>query len=230
MGPDGDAEEGQQIDLGSTKLTVVGTFLTGKVLLDNAVIVPMETISKIRGQTNSATVIAVRVERGASIAEVTRLLEERHPEISAVSTLEDLKKVDKGLEQLKTWQAVISIVATVIGLLFILLAMVMAVFERTREIGILRAVGWRKRRIVLVILIEATVIAVVGVVIGIPTGLLGVEVISKATDLSDFLLPSYELSLYLTALGVALSAALIGGLYPAWRASRLQPVEAIRYE
>jgi putative ABC transport system permease protein len=157
-------------------------------------------------------------------------VERRFPEISAVRTLEELSKVDQGLEKMKLWSVVITVVATFLGLLFVLLAMVMSVFERTREVGILRAVGWRKRKIVLTVLIEAAFLAVIGVVAGIPTGVAGVELIAALTDLSSFVKPSYEPALYLRALLVAMGAAVVGGIYPAWRASRLHPVEAIRHE
>jgi putative ABC transport system permease protein len=226
----GKVREDQTIEVGATSLTVVGTFRTGTRLYDNAIIVRMEAMSAIRGGEDVANLIAVRVEEGASVDEVTRRVEADLPDVTTVRNLQDLAKVDKSLQRMRTISLIISIAATILGLLFILLAMVMSVFERTREIGILRSVGWHKRRIVQLVLVEALVMAALGVLVGIPTGLGLVELISALTDLSDFIQPSYEIDLFLKAIGVALAAACVGGIYPAWRASRLHPVEAIRHE
>lgn len=223
--------KGDTLNLQGNELRVVGIFVTGKPLYDNAAVVPLKTVQEdFRGGSDTATLIAVRVVDGASPKEVADEVERRFPEVSAVRTMEELSKVDQGLEKMKLWSVVITVVATCLGLLFVLLAMVMSVFERTREVGILRAVGWRKRKIVLTVLIEAVFLAVIGVLAGIPTGVAGVELIAALSDLSSFVKPSYEPALYLRALLVALGAAAIGGIYPAWRASKLHPVEAIRHE
>jgi putative ABC transport system permease protein len=222
---------GDELVLEGHVYRVAGMFTTGKPLYDNSVVLPLSTMQRdFRNGEDVANFIAVRIDDGADAASVADLVEERIPEISVVRTLEDLSKVDQGLERMQMWSLVISVVATIIGLLFVMLAMVMVVFERVREVGILRAVGWTKGKIVTIVLIEALLLSVVGVLVGIPTGLLGVELISWLTDLGTFIEPEYELALYLKALLVALLAAGFGGIYPAWRAARLRPVEAIRHE
>jgi putative ABC transport system permease protein len=222
---------GDTLELEGIAYEIAGLFVTGKPLYDNAAILPLATMqAKFRGGADVANFLAVRVEEDADPADVADRIEEQLPDISVVRTLEDMSKVDQGLERMQMWSIVISVVATIIGLLFVMLAMVMVVFERVREVGILRAVGWTQSRIVLMILIEAMLLSVVGVLAGIPTGLLGVEIIAVVTDLGSFIEPEYEIGLYLKALLVALFAAGIGGIYPAWRAARLRPVEAIRHE
>ena len=79
-------------------------------------------------------------------------------------------------------------------------------------------------------LIEAVALSLVGAVVGIPTGLAGVEVIAWLTELGSYIEPTYEAPLFLKAFGVAILAAVVGGIYPAWRAARLRPVEALRHE
>ena len=222
---------GDSLEIEGFAYEIAGTFVTGKPLYDNAAVLPLVTMQeRFRGEADVANFLAVKVADGADPAEVADAVEKANPGISVVRTLEDLSKVDQGLERMQMWSLVISVVATIIGLLFVMLAMVMVVFERVREVGILRAVGWTQGRIVLIVLIEAMLLSIVGVTVGIPTGLLGVELISWLTDLGTFIEPEYELTLYLKALMVALLAAGIGGIYPAWRAARLRPVEAIRHE
>ncbi len=222
---------GGKITLEGVEFRVTGTFATGSPLFDNAVVLPLERMQAVfRGGGDIANYIAVKVARGRDAREVARSVEKAMPDLSTVASLEELPKVDQGLRKMRMWSLVITVTATVIGWLFVMLAMVMSVFERTREVGILRAVGWTQRNIVLLVLLEAVFLALLGVAAGIPTGLLGVEVISRITDLSIYIAPSFGGAIYLKAFLVALLAAATGGIYPAWRAARLRPVEAIRHE
>ena len=224
-------EIGDSIKFEGTELRVVGNFTTGKPLYDNAVVVPLDVVQEVfrQGQdiVNFFAVRATDKDRGV---EVAAALEEAHPDLAGVATLEQVRKVDQGLEKMETVSAVILVAAVFIGFLFVMLAMIMVIFERIREIGILRAVGWRRRQIVFAVLIEALLLSLIGVVLGIPTGLLGVEIISRITELKSFLAPVYTATLYIRVFAVAVVAAVVGGIYPAWRAARLHPVEAIRYE
>ncbi|MHC4470995.1 MAG: ABC transporter permease [Planctomycetota bacterium] len=221
---------GDELTMQGVTLRIVGSYVTGQPLYDSAVVVPITKMKLFRDGENLATFIAVRVEPGASPKEVADRIEERYPELSTVRTLEELSKVDQGIEKMKMWSFLISAGATGIGWLFVMLAMIMSVYERTRELGILRAVGLKQRQIVKVIFLESLVLTVLGALIGIPSGLAIVELMAWATDLSNYIEPAYELALYSRAFLVAFLAATIGGIYPAWRAARLRPVEALRHE
>ena len=109
--------------------------------------------------------------------------------------------------------------------------MFMSVSERTREIGVLRAVGWKKSRVLFMILGESLIIALLAIVLGCLLGAGGIRLLMTSNIMEGFLDPSYfQLYTYLKAIIVAVLVALLGGLYPAWKASRLSPLEALRYE
>ena len=222
---------GDELPLEGGTYRITGTFRTGKPFYDNAVVLPLARMQAVlRGGADIANFIAVRVEAGADRAAVAKRVEATVDGVATVSTLEELSKVDQGLEKMQIVSVVITVVATALGLLFVLLSMLTSVLERVREVGILRAVGWTKRRIVAVVFLEALAFSAAGVALGIPTGILGVEIIGTLTEIKSYIRPTYEISLYLRALVVALLAAGVGGMYPAWRAARLLPVEAIRHE
>jgi len=104
--------------------------------------------------------------------------------------------------------------------------MLVSVRERTREIGIRRALGARKRTIVLQFLIEAAVVSGIGGLGGTLVGLSGAKLVSEITPLAAAVDP-------LTVVGGVSFAALVGllfGIWPAARAANLDPVEALRYE
>jgi len=221
---------GDDLEMQKVTLRIVGSYVTGQPLYDSAVVIPLSKMKLFRDAEDLATFIAVRVDPGESPKDVADRIEERHPELATVRTLEELSKVDQGIEKMKMWSLLISAGATGIGWLFVMLAMIMSVYERTRELGVLRAVGWRQRQIVKVIFLESLVLAVLGALIGVPTGLGIVELMAWATDLGNYLRPAYEPALYVRAFLVAFLAATVGGIYPAWRAARLRPVEALRHE
>jgi putative ABC transport system permease protein len=106
----------------------------------------------------------------------------------------------------------------------------MSVLERTREIGVLRSLGWRRRQVLGMIVQESLVLGIVGGLCGIPFGLGLGALIGAAGIWGGAVEPLYTPRLFVRAVVVAVVAGTIGGLYPAWRATRLHPVEALRYE
>ena len=108
--------------------------------------------------------------------------------------------------------------------------MMMSVFERTQEIGVLRALGWRRGRVLRMVIAESLAISLLagaaGLVIGVALG----GLLQLAPLYGPFLKTTYTPDLFVQALAFALALGAIGGLYPAWRATRLQPIEALRYE
>jgi putative ABC transport system permease protein len=111
--------------------------------------------------------------------------------------------------------------------------MIVSLIERTREIGILKALGMKSRTVLAIFLGESVIIGVIGGVAGIIVGLvlsnvvaLGFGAGSSGITLSPILTPEVAL----LALGFGVLVSTIFALYPAWRASKMRPVEALRYE
>lgn len=124
----------------------------------------------------------------------------------------------------------ISGLAVVIGGITMTNTLWMSAFERTREIGVLRSLGWRRRQVLAMVLQESLVLGGVGGLCGIPLGLGLGNLIGAAGIWGGAVEPLYTPILFVRAVVVAILAGVIGGLYPAWRATRLRPVEALRYE
>jgi len=124
----------------------------------------------------------------------------------------------------------ISLAAVFIGAVGMLNTMLMSVLERTREIGVLRSLGWRRRQVLWMILKESLLLGAVGGLCGIPIGLGLGALVGAAGIWGGAIEPTYTPLLFVRAVAVAMVAGTIGGLYPAWRATRMRPVEALRYE
>jgi putative ABC transport system permease protein len=123
-----------------------------------------------------------------------------------------------------------SLVAVIIGAIGMLNTMIMSVLERVKEIGILRAVGWRKSRVVRMILSESVLLSLLGAVLGIAGALILVQALTRLPTVNGYLSGEIAPFVMLQGLMIALLVGLLGGAYPAWRASRLLPTEAVRHE
>jgi len=119
--------------------------------------------------------------------------------------------------------AVISLVVASIGIANIMLV---SVTERTREIGIMKAVGAQNRAVLSLFLVESVILGVVGAVLGIGVG------VATAILAADYVgIPvTFDLTWFGIAVGVGVLVGVVAGLYPAWRAARTDPIEALRYE
>ena len=123
-----------------------------------------------------------------------------------------------------------SSLAILIGILGIANTMAMSVFERTREIGILRALGWSRWQVLAHIEIEAVILGFCGGFLGIALGWCALRVLAVLPRTASLVSASLHWQLLAEAVGIAVFAGLIAGALPAWRAGQLSPVDALRHD
>ncbi len=123
-----------------------------------------------------------------------------------------------------------STIALVVGTIGMLNTMMTTVFERTREIAVLRAIGWRKRNVMKLILSESVMLGVVGAFLGIILAVTLTQLLCRMPAAANIVSGDIAPEIMLQGFVVALGVGLIGGIYPAYRASQMQPVEALRQE
>jgi putative ABC transport system permease protein len=206
------------------------------VTQDDFVLIPLATWQKIFNQRANVD-ISIKAANPddieASIEEARMIMRARHhlrpmekDDFGFITTQEFLdlyQQVTTGV-----YSALVGLVAIslVVGGIVVMNIMLVAVTERTREIGIRKAIGARRRDVLRQFLIEAVVLSGIGGLIGVALGFLIAILIAQVTPLP------YSLTWWSIALGVGL-ASLVGvvfGIYPAAKASRLDPIEALRYE
>jgi len=212
---------------------VVGIFETGISYEDAAVVIDLREAQALAGKPHQVTWYAIKLrdafKKTAQVEATRDDLNARFPEIDCsissefVENMPDMKTMNEMVGQ-------ISFLAVFIGAVGMLNTMLMSVLERTREIGVLRALGWRRRQVLGMILREALALGVVGGVCGISLGVGLAWGLMQIPLMQGLLRARYGPDLFAQAMAVALLAGVVGGLYPAWRATRMRPVEALRYE
>jgi len=200
---------------------------------NKAVYVPYDTIRKIYPNVKENFVMAQAApgKMDQAVDEIRQVLRKRRkvpynqPDNFGIQTsqgiIQQFKAITGGIFLL---MVAISSVGLLIGGIGVMNIMLVSVTERTKEIGVRKAIGARKRDIILQFLVEAATLTGLGGLIGILFGWLAAEVIK-------LILPTFvPLWAPLVGFGVSVTLGVVFGLWPAWKAARLDPIEALRYE
>ena len=221
---------GDPITLMEEPFKVVGVYESGSPFENGGLIVPLKTLQRLMLRDFvSGIVVSVDATDPAKIKAIGKDIERAVGGVAAAPA-RDFVQGDNQIRLVNTMAWATTIIAMILGSVGVLNTMLMTVFERTREIGILRALGWRRNRVLALILGEAAAQGVIGSTLGVALGYLSVKAFSRSSTASLFI--SSDLSPAALGLGLlmGLALSLIGGFYPAFRASRLEPSEAIRHD
>ena len=222
-------EPGDILDIGGNRYRIKGIYESGIGWEDAGCVMTLRDGQSFIGRPGKVTMVAVKLYDPKQAKAVVEKINALDPELYAavsgefVNQMPDMKSMD-------AMMAGISFLTIVVGGLGVMNTMLMAVVERTREIGVLRALGWRRRAVLKMIMKEALLLGLIGGIAGIVVAFLLVGAIKLVPMVGDVFDVVWEISVFTRAIGVALALALVGGVYPAYRATRMLPVEALRYE
>jgi putative ABC transport system permease protein len=230
---------GETVEIEGGRFEVIGIFESFSVFENGSAVVLLRDLQELldrAGQVTGFQIVLEDTPDKKSLIEATRKrLEEMRDDNGKSLSLSALPTEDyvSSTYQIRLGHAMAwltSVIALFIGAIGMLNTMIMSVFERTKEIGILRAIGWRRSRVLRMILFESVLLSAGGAVVGIAAALVGTRLLSTFPAVSGMIQGTISPVVIGQGFVIALLVGLVGGLYPAYRGSRLLPTEALRHE
>jgi ABC-type antimicrobial peptide transport system permease subunit len=220
---------GDTIKLRDVVFRVVGIYETGQSFEEGGAVMSLADAQAIFKKNRQVTFFEIKVRDLTQTQEVQARIRQLFKDIS-VSKAADVSDKQILVQSLRAMGWGISLIAVLIGGLGMTNTMAMAVFEQTREIGVLRAIGWRRSRVLRMVLAQSLALSLLGGVLGVSLGLGLIWLVNRTPQVSSLTPAVVRPLLLIRGLSVAMVLGVVGGFYPAWRAAGLRPVEALRYE
>jgi putative ABC transport system permease protein len=242
---DANISVGGRIKLNGQKFFVNGIFGKqgfGGVSSDNIVLMSSRDFQKLTGQSNISLIYlrVYNVNDAESIATtVQNTINQNHGQkdfATATTMTSILQTVQSVIGILQLVLVAIASIALVVASIGIMNTMLTSVMERTREIGIMKAIGATNTDIMSIFIIEGTLVSSIGGIIGIILGVFGSQGLTIILNSflsfggSSNLTPIITITSVVLAITVSLIVGVFSSLYPAWKAARMSPIEAVRYE
>ncbi|MBI4186094.1 MAG: ABC transporter permease [Chloroflexi bacterium] len=235
---------GQQMRMGGIVVRVIGVLESKGAMFgspDDAIFIPLTAMQQTVAQPRTARgervvssiSLTVSDEEQASYVtdEITSLLRTRHQlgpaadnDFTVTSIEEIAQTVTEATRTMTLLLGAIAAISLLVGGIGVMNIMLVSVLERTREIGIRKALGARQRDIWIQFLIEASFLALAGGIVGVATGWVASYFVSR----TGFITTLVSADIVILAVSVSVGIGLFFGFYPAWNASRLNPIEALR--
>ena len=234
---------GKQINLSGTDYRVVGVLAeTEPSQFDNpnvVAFVPHTVVVDKNGTSKNYGSIIVKAVDEASVEQVKTHVEEillaKHgyantdeADFTIKSSAEVLSSITGLTDLFRKVLMISAAVSLLVGGIGIMNIMLVSVTERTREIGLRKAVGAKTRHIMMQFLTEAIVLTIIGGILGIALGFIMASGLTKALDLD--IVPSISVETIVVTAGISIGVGLLFGTYPAYKAAKLDPIDALRYE
>lgn len=214
------------------ELEIVGKFETGNFLEDYYIFTSEETVREIAGvsqdQINSIVAKVDSIENIKKVEEeIKKEFENADPPVQVLLNKDIFSNLERTINTFSQFRMAISVVSGIAGGMCILIVMLISVIERKKEFGLLKAIGWSNKNIFFSILIESLILSLVGVSLGLFFGWAGIITSGYYMEiLQEVLYLNWKVIILVLGFGVVIG--IVGGVYPAWKALRVVPMETLK--
>lgn len=229
---------GDRLDIEGMEFEVTGIYTATNMLEQNGIIISLPDMQELVASPGFVTGFSVKLtEQSKSVKDVQRVVEEiklRLPDGSPfkikVQPTDLYLRNSNEIQLAKAMAWLTSMISLIVGAIGMFNAMLTFVYERTREFGVLRALGWKRRRLIGMVLSEACCLSLIGSLMGVFGAILVTKLLSYTPQVRGFLDGNISLSVILQGIWVGTLVGLLGGIYPAYLAGKMLPSEVIRHE
>lgn len=209
---------------------VTGIYRTNVSFGNSTVMMPLAHLQGANRLAGQVTLGFVKVEPGARIPKVRAAIEDAFAQLATIETASEFGRADRNLTLISAANTGGSILAGLIAVTGVLNTSLLSFFERIREFGIYRSIGWSRRRVIALVIGEAVVVSLAGATLGMLLGWVAVNVLQNLEQLRGIFDPIYEANVFTRSLLFGIVVAFLGALYPALRAALVAPITAVRRE
>ncbi len=223
---------GDSMTLIGRSYVVAGVTKRTGIIESSSILMLLPALQELVGREGKASGFSLRLEPNET-PEARAALLRRLSEAFPILVFYEAERAAGGLDMLVPFRAIAwgtSVVAVLVAIVIVLNTLLTSVVERTGEIGVLRALGWGPGRVLGMIVIEGLALALLGTLLGVALGAGGLRWLSSVPIVRSCMTPTLDIRTIGEVCVAAVAAGVVGGLYPAWRAVRLNPVDALRHE
>jgi len=221
---------GEEVLIFEEPYLVAGIFNSQSTWENGSMIFPLSQLQELSDRSGQVTYVNVVLEKPVDADKASQAvarIEALDSKLNALTT-EDFVETDTRMQLAGAMAWMTSMIALVLGAFGTLNTMMTSVMERTREIGILRAMGWPRGRVVKMIVLESCLLAIVASVIGSLLAIVLTTLLAQSAAAQGILTPAIDSTVLAQGAMIGLVIGILGALIPAWRASKLLPTEAFR--
>jgi putative ABC transport system permease protein len=220
-------EPGDELALQRHRFTVAGVYHSGVFFEDSGAVLDLATAQRIAHRRGDATTIAVQLDTGTRHGAAVAAIKRAYPDLQIIGTADDAVRAGANGKLVRNAVRIFGALALIVGGLGVANTMAMAVLERQRELALLSAVGWPPVRIATLVLAEGIFTSVLGAGLGLLLGVVGANWLVHALEVSSVVSPHVTPWTIGQGLLIGVLIGVLGGLYPAWRATRVSGVELL---
>lgn len=206
---------------------VQGIYHSGIFYEDTGAVLPLTVAQALSGRRGETTSVAIDLASTTRSSVATKAIERDFPGTQVISTTEQALRAGANATLISKAILVIVVIALIIGAIGVTNTMALAIIERQSELGLLSTVGWSPVRVASLILGEGIAVSLLGAAFGLLLGVVGGDLLVRALGVSTYISPSITAWGLGRGLLVGVAIGVLGGIYPAWRVTRMKPLKAL---
>ncbi len=218
---------GGTLTVKARRFRVAGTYHSGILFEDSGAVLALGSAQQLLERQGEETNVIVKLAPGAHAGTAAKAIERAFPGTQAITTPEQALRAGANGTLIAKAILVIVVIAIIVGVIGVTNTMAMSIAERRGELGLLSTVGWSPGRVAALILGEGIAVSIVGAAAGLLVGVLGADLLVKALGVSGYVSPSVTAWGLGRGLLVGVAIGVLGGIYPAWRVTRMTPLKAL---